>query len=448
MELCTVKGICMDIEVLLKDLMIGDEWGQYVTQKQRDIYLKTQTIQTNTRKAIEMNLEEWYEIKGWIGRGVESRRIILKKRPRPLALRYRNANLRNNQVEYKETLLQMTYLYFSKLSDEDFEKGYIENISSNWLQQMRIINQDFDQLVPKFIPDELDGIESKSRGLDFSKEFKDRRKKLFRDEFLWIKDNISYITFEEVYVGIDTELEGKWSEKIRDLTFEEVTTMKSLEEELVSKYNYKRYGILFNEWMEKRFLKKFKFERVWKVFRVYKNDIDGNKKNYQIFPKLKMTEYEFLLNFQTNLYLNILRNEFFMGKDKKKIIPYDFTDQLYISELGLYLENKSFYQDDAYYFLRKNRELLKMTLHYDGFMKMSCNGVFLAEKDYLNLKGDMLSNHNRMQNNEIVNAIEGTLNGDDWELIESLNYKIEDFYSKRSFDRYLEARKDTQNDNK
>lgn len=200
--------------------------------------------------------------------------------------------------------------------------------------------------------------------------------------------------------------------------------------------------------MRKRFNNKYKFDEVWKVFRVYTDDIEKNKKNYQIYPELKMNEYDFLLNFQTELYFNILRNEFFMGKDKKIVIPYDFTDQVYISELGMYLEDNSIYEDDVYYFLRKNRELLKMTLHYDDLMKMSCNGVSLLEEDYLKLKDKLLSEHDRMLNNEITKAVEGTLAGEDWEVLQASGYKIEDLYSKRSMNRYLKVRGNTQNGDK
>lgn len=438
----------MEIEVLLKDLMTEKKWEKYVTQEQREIYLKTQTIQTNSRKAIEMSLGECYEIKGWLGRGEKNRRILLEKRSRPVVLRYRNGNLRNNQTEYKETLLQMTYSYFNDLSDEELKKGYIENVSSKWLQQMGIVHQNFNKSVPPFIPDELDTLTSKNQGMDFTEEYINRRKRLFRDEFLWIKDNISYITFEEVYVGVDNKLKGTSSERIRDLTSEEVSIMKTIEEELVNKYSYKRYGLQFNEWMRKRFNNKYKLDDVWKVFRVYTDDIEKNKKNYQIYSELKMDEYDFLLNFQTELYFNILKNEFFMGKDKKNIIPYDFTDQVYISELGMYLADNNIYEDDAYYFLRKNRELLKMNLYYDDIMRMSCNGVLLLEEDYSKIKNKALSEHDSMLNNEITKTVEGTLVGEDWEVLQASGYNIEDLYSERSINRYFKVRGNTQNGEK
>lgn len=438
----------MEIEVLLRDLMMDKKWEKYVTQEHKETYLKTRTIQTNTRKAIEMSLGEWYVIKKWIGRGEKNRKILLEKRSRPVALRYRNANLTNNQAGYKETLLQMTYLYLNGLTDEDFKNGYIENFSYNWLNQMKILSQSVPEFLPEFIPEDLGWLESKSEGLNFCNEFKNRREKLFRDEFLWIKNHISYVNFEEVYIGTDVETKGEWNAPTRDLTLQEVEIMKSLEEELVSKNNYKKYGTEFKKEMKERFHKKYGFSKIWKVYRIYQSDVEQNKHNYQIYPDLKLTEYDFLLSFQTNMYDNILRNEFFMGKDKKNIIPYDFTDQVYISELGMYSGDSSIYEDDAYYFLRKNRELLKMTLHYDDLMRMSCNGVRLLEEDYLKLKDKMLSEHDRMLNNEITKAVEGTLAGEDWEVLQASGYKIEDLYSKRSMNRYLKVRGNTQNGDK
>lgn len=101
-------------------------------------------------------------------------------------LRYRNVNLRNNQVEYKETLLQMMYLYFNSLSDEEFKRATLKNVSSNWLQQIGIIRQNFNKSLPPFILDELDTLLSKSQHMDFTEEYINIRKRLLFDEFLWI----------------------------------------------------------------------------------------------------------------------------------------------------------------------------------------------------------------------------------------------------------------------